>query len=284
MCRTAALRAICVSAAVMALCNYATSAQDAEEIDDDDDLEIVDAAKPPWQTLLSPVPLAASRLDFLTGAMPDRLIYFAGFDTWRYSLGGYTGFQWAPQGIHKDGFILRAALFDNIERYTTRSRRYVTEIARGSLLPGIQFTRGRLNIQLLAGLDAEADFLAVNGYWFRPRARLGAKFTTDVWWEPTQSVMLQYSLSGTMIDNAISTRAAAGWRLFDRFWIGPELSQSSDYFSRQTRVGAHLTGLRTGDFEWSFAAGHIDDSYNRDGVYARIGVLLRPPRPLFGEN
>ena len=64
----------------------------------------------------------------------------------------------------------------------------------------------------------------------------------------------------------------------------PYASRSRDFFSTQTRYGAHLTGLRTGNYEWSVAAGHIADSYDRDGIYARVGVSLRPPRPLLDEN
>ena len=50
---------------------------------------------------------------------------------------------------------------------------------------------------------------------------------------------------------------------------------SSDRFSDQYRLGAHLTGLRTGAFEWSLAAGYVRDSFSRGGLYGRIGVLTR---------
>ena len=279
------LCAISVGVAALAFCSQVTSAQHADESDDDDDdLELVAPEQPAWKTFLVPVLSGTGGLDFLTGGMPDRLIYFAGFDIWRYGLGGYTGFQWAPDGIYKDGFILRASLSDNIERFATRTHRYTTEIARGSLMAGLKFSGNQADIQFLAGYELQADFQLVDGRLAKPRARLGTRFTTDIWWEPTPRLMLQASLSGTTIDNAISMRAAAGWRLFDQFWIGPEASRSSDWFSKQTRVGAHLTGLRTSHYEWSIAAGHIEDSYHRDGLYARIGVLLRPPRPLFDEN
>ncbi len=284
--RWASLCAICVGAAVVGFDVRGIAAQDAEDIDDEADIEaeIIEPPKSAWQTFLAPGLSGTNGLDFLSGGMPDRLIYFAGVDIWRYGLGGYTGFQWAPGGIHRDGFIVRASLSDNIERFTTPTHRYVTEITRGSVMAGLKFSGNRADLQFLVGYEVQADFLLVNGRLATPRAQFGTRFTTDVWWEPTASLMLQTSLSGTTIDNAISTRGAAGWRLFDRFWIGPEVARSSDWFSTQTRFGAHLTGLRTGDYEWSFAAGHIEDSFHRDGIYARIGVLLRPPRPLLDEN
>ena len=284
MFQRATLCAVGVCVAALTLCVPRISAQEAADIDDEDEIELAEPSKPAWQSFLAPVLSGTSGLDFLTGGMPDRLIYFAGFDIWRNGLGGYAGFQWAPMGIHKDGFILRAALSDNLDRYTTPTQRYVTEITRGSLMAGLKFSGNHADVQVLVGYEVQADFLLVNGRMATPRARLGTRFTTDVWWEPTTLLMLQASLSGSSIDDAISARAAAGWRLFDRFWIGPEAAASRDHYSRQTRIGAHLTGLRTGDYEWTIAAGHIADSFQRDGVYARIALLLRPPRPLLHEN
>jgi hypothetical protein len=72
-----------------------------------------------------------------------------------------------------------------------------------------------------------------------------------------------------------SARAAAGWRVLDQFWAGPEISVSRDEFSTQVRAGAHLTGFKFAVFEWSAAVGYVTDSYRRNGVYGRIGVLTR---------
>lgn len=290
----ATLCAFCVGVAVMVFDVQGIGAQGArltaqalDDLDDDDEEELAELQppnRPAWQTFLAPVLYGSSGLDWLTGGMPDRLIYFAGFDLWRNGLGGYAGFQWAPNGIYKDGFILRAQLSDNIDRYTTPTQRYVTEIARGSLMAGLRFSGNRADVQFLAGYELQADFLLVNGRLATPRARFGTRFTTDLWWEPTTLLMLQGSLSGSTIDDAVSARVAGGWRLLDRFWIGPEASRSKDHYSQQTRIGAHLTGLRSGDYEWTIAAGHIADDFQRDGVYARIALLLRPPRPVFFEN
>jgi hypothetical protein len=63
--------------------------------------------------------------------------------------------------------------------------------------------------------------------------------------------------------------------MFDQFWAGPEISASSDAFSQQVRIGAHLTGFRFDALEWSAAVGYVTDSYRRSGIYGRIGVLTR---------
>ena len=256
----------------------------AQETEDGLDDDVADSPPSRWAILLDPVWSKKPAFDFLTGGMPDRLIEFGGIDIWRYGIGTYAGAQFAPAGTNTDGFIVRFTGSQNIERYSTRTKDFRTEVIRAAILPGYKFTADRVELQLLGGLDVEADYLMVNRHYFASRGRIGARFTIDGWWEPTRLLMLQASLSGTTIDNGLSSRAAAGWRLFDRFWIGPEASISSDFFSRQYRVGAHLTGLRTGHLEWTIAAGHIEDSFKRDGVYARVGLTIRPPREPFFEN
>ena len=98
---------------------------------------------------------------------------------------------------------------------------------------------------------------------------------TELWWEPMPEIMLASAFSASTNATSHSARAAAGWRLFDQFWMGPEISASRDEFSAQYRIGAHLTGFRLAALEWSAAAGYVTDSFHRGGVYGRIGVLTR---------
>jgi hypothetical protein len=88
--------------------------------------------------------------------------------------------------------------------------------------------------------------------------------------------MLTTSFYATTIASGFGFRAAAGWRLLDAVWLGPEWSGSRDEFSRQTRVGVHLTGLQSGAFEWSAAIGYVSDSFGRNGGYGRLATQLRP--------
>ena len=279
-----ALRALCVAAAVACAAHPALPQEDIDDAEDDEEAPVVEPARPNWSLLLDPLISKRPTLDFLTRGMPDRLIYYSGFDIWRCGLSAHAAMQWAPKGINKDGFILRLFGSEGLERFDTPQRRYETQIFRGSVLTGIRFRRDNFEMQFLGGLDAEADYLLINRRLAATRQRIGARVATDIWWEPTRLLMLQGSLSGTMIDNGVSGRVAAGWKLFDRFWIGPEVSVSRDFYSRQTRIGAHFTGLRTGDYEWSVAVGHVQDNAQREGIYGRLGIVVRPPREPFFEN
>jgi hypothetical protein len=270
--------ALCALSVAVAMLARGVAAQEADE---DDDNPPATTSKPSfWGSLLGPSEPSRPPFDVLTGGMPNRLLYFSGVEVQRWSLAAYAGAQWAPARIDRDGFILRMVMSDSIERYTTRMQSYDTNIVRVAIMPGYRFSRGKVEIQVFGGLGIEGDLLLVDRRADRLRAKVGPRIGADVWWEPSRLLMLQYSISGTTIDNAVSMRAAAGWRLFDRFWIGPETTASGDDFSRQYRVGAHFTGLRSDEYEWSVGAGHVWDSYRREGVYGRISVVIRPRRTL----
>jgi hypothetical protein len=87
--------------------------------------------------------------------------------------------------------------------------------------------------------------------------------------------MVAADASVSTIGGDYSARGAVGWRMFDAVYLGPEVKamQSNDY--RQFQVGMHATAFRTGDFEWSAAAGWTTDSDHRSGAYGRLGVLVR---------
>jgi opacity protein-like surface antigen len=210
------------------------------------------------------------------GTKVERVLLYAGFDIWRYGRTGYGGFYWAPDGLNNDGFIARLFVSRGVERYDTGSRRFNTEIVRASPLAGWRFKQDNLEIKAFAGPELENRVLTPD----IPAARLrgthiGARVAAELWWEPMPELMLTSAFSASTNATSHSARAAAGWRVLDQFWAGPEISASSDAFSTQVRIGAHLTGFKLAPFEWSAAAGYVTDSFGRNGVYGRIGVLTR---------
>ena len=214
--------------------------------------------------------------DLSGGATPERFLFFSGFDLWNFGYAGYAGAQWAPRSLNRDGFVLSAFVSDGIERFDTPTTRYRTAILRAAILPGWRFKRGNLEVKMFAGPDFERDDFSPAQIHRRPyRNSVGARAAVDLWWEPTASTMMSASASVTTIASGYSARAAGGWRVFNAGWIGPEIAMSADRFSEQYRVGAHLTGLRTGALEWSLAAGYVQDSFRRRGMYGRISVLTR---------
>jgi hypothetical protein len=210
------------------------------------------------------------------GAKVERVLLYAGFDVWRAGRSGYGGFYWAPDGLNNDGFIARLFVSDGVERYDTGAKRFNTTIVRVAPLAGRRFKQGDFEIKFFAGPELENRVLTPDIATANFRGtKFGARVATESWWEPMPELMLASAFSASTNAASHSARAAAGWRMFDRFWTGPEISASRDESSTQVRIGAHLTGLRTADLEWSAAAGYVQDSFHRSGVYGRIGVLTR---------
>ena len=144
------LRAFCVTAAVMA-CGQAAIAQSA----DDDDENAAHSAKHiiNWLAIPDLTGSGAPALDWLTGGMPDRLLYFTGFDIWRNGLDGYAGVQWSPSHMDRQGFILRLSISDGYDRFVSSTHRYETLTQRFTLQPGYKFKGNTIELQVLAGVE-----------------------------------------------------------------------------------------------------------------------------------
>ena len=69
--------------------------------------------------------------------------------------------------------------------------------------------------------------------------------------------------------------AALGWRVFDKFFLGPELAAFASDNYRQYSVGIHATAFNTANFERTAAAGFASDNDHHGGAYGRIGVMMR---------
>jgi hypothetical protein len=87
--------------------------------------------------------------------------------------------------------------------------------------------------------------------------------------------MITGSASLSTIGASYWTRAAAGVRLFDVVWLGPEFIACGDDVYRQLRFGTHATSLRVGSFEFSVGTGWATDTDGRNGMYGRVGMLFR---------
>lgn len=203
-------------------------------------------------------------------------LFFSGADIWRN--GGFThgGFLWAYQGLDGDGPVFKLLLNGGLYRYRSGATEIVGRQTMGAALPGWRWQRAGLEVTLFAGLDAQDHRFIPNDPGNRLRAtHLGARGGFEVWYQPLRDGMLTASASLSTVGKSYWTRAAAGWRLFDAVWLGPELHACGDDTYRQFRVGAHVTSLHFFGREWSAGVGWVTDSDKRDGVYGRIGMLVR---------
>jgi hypothetical protein len=186
---------------------------------------------------------------------------------------------WSPQGLDREGFTLKVMTSGGRYRYLSGalSNAWVTGTEEDlQMLPGWHFKRDRFEVKVFAGLDVKRGATWPDDPGNRLRGtHLGLRTSVDTWYEPTPSTMLAADASLTSIAAGYSARLAYGWRLNDWFYIGPEAQAFACDGYRQFRFGAHLTALKTGDWEWSTAAGVVDGADHRTSLYVRFGVLTR---------
>jgi hypothetical protein len=210
-------------------------------------------------------------------------LFFSGSDAWRNGVFTHDGFSYAHQGVNSDGPVFKLLLNGGLYRYRSNGQRFVGRHLMAAALPGWRFKREHLEVTLFAGPDLQ-NYLS---YPSDPGARFtgtrgGLRGGIDIWYEPFDTAMLSGAMSLSTTGSTYWARAAAGWRFFEMFWIGPELHAQGDAQYRQLRAGAHITSLRFGKYEWSAGLGWVTDSDDRNGLYARIGVLVR--RGATGED
>ena len=216
------------------------------------------------------VSLPAAGLEGTGASTPEQFLLFSGVELWSASAAAFGGLHWAPGGLNDDGLVARLLLSRHVERYGVAT----TTIGRAAGLAGFRVKHGDVELNVMVGPLLE---------WHDPSSpaarlrstRLGLQAVAESWWEPTADFMLASSWSMTTLGSFYGGRLAAGWRLDDLAWVGPEVAAFTDEFSTQTRVGLHLTGVRWQDLEWSAAFGYLQDNFHRNGAYGRVSVLVR---------
>jgi hypothetical protein len=212
-----------------------------------------------------------------------RLLLFTGVDLWRHAAFAHDGLQWMPAGADSDGFILKAIVSTGYYRYRAGALNdaEVTGWMNGAaVMPGLRFTRHGVIVTVMAGLDLQSHSLSPADPGASLHGRYaGARLAVDLWSEPTAQTMVVASATLSTIGGAYAARLAAGWRLADRVYLGPEAMAFGGPEYRQLRVGMHVTGLQTRLFDWRFewqgGAGFAFDDDDRGGAYARLGLLVR---------
>ena len=172
--------------------------------------------------------------------------------------------------------MLKVLLNGGLYRYNSGTTTVTGREAMVSVMPGWRWHREGLEITTFAGLDIQDHRFtpddAQNGL---RGTHGGVRGGFDVWYEPIRNGMVTASASLSTVGTSYWTRAASGWRFLDAVWLGPEMLACGDDTYRQLRFGAHVTSVRFWGRRMVGRLGWVTDTDRRDGVYARIGVLIR---------
>jgi hypothetical protein len=210
------------------------------------------------------------------GGEVDHLLMFSGFDLWRNGSFVHGGVLWSPDGLGREGFTLKLLTAAGIYRYRSGGGTIVGETGLAAAMPGWRFKFDRLEITAVVGVDLQGHLLTPDDPGNRVRGvHAGVRGGFDLWYQPSDSMMVAASVSASTIGPNYWSRVATGWRLFDLAWVGPEALALAGSNYDQFRLGVHATSYRIGPLEWSAGLGYTRDSDKHNGVYGRLGVLTR---------
>jgi hypothetical protein len=221
---------------------------------------------------------ALSALAQADGAANPSVLFFAGTDLWRQGEFIHGGALLAPAGLDAEGFTLKLLIGGGHYSYFSGGLAQDVDgrVLSAAALPGWRFRRDAFTVTIYAGPEVQDHRLAPDDLGSRLRGfYVGARVGGDMWYQPNAELMVAADAGFTTIGPTTSLRAAMGWRFFDAVFIGPETQMfwCADY--QQLRLGVHVTGLRTGQLEWTAASGWARDSDGHDGPYLRLGVIMR---------
>jgi hypothetical protein len=212
-----------------------------------------------------------------------RLLVSSGVDLWRHGAFAHDAMLWAPFGAGNDGLVFKVIASSGVYRYRAGSLGGAEVngwMAGAAVMPGVQFMRHGVWASIYFGADMQAHVLSQ----FDPGNRLqgrhsGLRIAIDLWTEPTAQSMVAASATLSSIGGSYAFRGAAGWRLLDLAYVGPEVILYGDSDYRQVRVGMHATALRATvfgwRFEWQAGVGYAYDDDDNEGAYARLGLMWR---------
>jgi hypothetical protein len=207
-----------------------------------------------------------------------RFLLFSTTDLWRHGGFVHGGAVWSPGGVDKEGFALKVMFGGGNYRYISGALNNTEVSGRllaATILPGYRFVRGKFIATIYGGLDFQNHRLTPAD----PSAGLcggyvGFRVNAELWYEPTPSTMIAADGMISTIDttyNALRIRLEGTRPVLS----GPVQGFAAGDNYRQFRVGAHVTGLKYKWFEWSGSLGWATDSDNRDGLYGKLGLLMR---------
>lgn len=178
---------------------------------------------------------------------------------------GYVVIESAGFGITRErtGGELRLPL----ERFTTQA----------AALFGYQLALPGLYLAGLAGPELDHEQVTVAGRFERvSEPRIGARGQIELWANPTRDTMLTETIVGGTTRGSVYTRTSAGYRIHANLFAGPEVTVYATSTYRETKIGAHLTGIDLGILHLRASGGWMTTDDGRPGSpYVGLTAWIR---------
>lgn len=144
-------------------------------------------------------------------------------------------------------------------------------------LIGYQWAGDGVYAALYAGPEIYHEQLtvaAIAGRWSKPR--FGLRALAELWINPSQDTLLTATLQGGSTRGSLYGRVSAGLRLWRSLYVGPEAGFYATQTYNETKLGAHVTGLRLGIFHFRVSGGvQTQDDRRHPSPYVGVTTWIR---------
>lgn len=205
---------------------------------------------------------------------PLSAVMFGSLDAGSSKTHGAFGMKYAIGygGLDASGFRLSfvsGASTEPARRRPNQGSLYKSDV--GALL-GYEWRIHDSFVAVAVGPDLETAYLA----WRDRRGigqRIGPRIQLDIWAAPDENSLIQVNAYAVAAGSGRSSaRIAAGWKIAQWLYLGPEveLYRERDYF--KVRLGLHLTGIELFGVTWRLSAGAQKSRDDKSGAYATVGL------------
>lgn len=188
-----------------------------------------------------------------------------------------TGVKWAPFGpLNESGFRLLLHSGEGADIHRNATPWAQTSKHQGYALLGLEQMTSHGAISLYLGPEMSFEELPTSP--FRSLAlnwRGGLRIQAEIWHAPQRRWLLQAAGGASSAQNQLWGRLAAGYRIADLAYVGPELEATAAPGYSKWRFGAHVTDLAFWGANWRASAGRELANDRHRGAYFSVGMYWR---------
>lgn len=209
-----------------------------------------------------------------------RTVLFGSLDAGR-SVFATAGVKRALTGpLDRSGFVAieTSGMGLTRERYAPTPGVGVTRITTETAsLIGYQWAGDGIYASLYAGPELHHEQLTIAAAaqrWSKPR--IGLRALGELWANPTRDTLLTATVQAGSTRGSLFGRVSAGYRLWRNLYVGPEATVYVTHTYRETKLGAHVTGLELGILHVRFSGGlQTQDDRRHASPYVGVTSWIR---------
>lgn len=210
---------------------------------------------------------------------PPSTVFFGSLDGGSSSGFASAGFKAALNGrLDEPGWFVMGTAGAGTYRYRTLAvpgGEVTGWSSEAALMIGRQWRFGPTIVGLFLGPEFQHQSLDPPDPGNSDRgARFGLRGQAEFWSHPTEATLVY----GTLVAGSVGrvwARLAAGARIHERVFVGPELTAYANATYNETRFGAHATGVALGPLTLRLSGGLVLTGDGDTGAYGGLSGYIR---------